>query len=133
MCIRDSINCHGPKADGKGLQADALAASSEGEARPANFHEGLFGPSDSPGANLRATFAIGVGGIDAPGWGSRYMAWMALGGTLKRIPQDIIHQVEATKVLGQPRPNLELIPGSGEASANMLNLAKGLCAVVLPD
>src|SRR5262245_21466661 len=109
------INCHGPRADGKGLQADALAASSEGEARPANFREGLFGPSDNPGANLRATFAIGTGGVDAVGWASRYMAWMALGGTLKRIPQDIIHQVEATKVLGQQRLNLELVPGSGEA------------------
>jgi mono/diheme cytochrome c family protein len=127
------INCHGPKADGKGLQADALAASSEGEARPANFHEGLFGPSDSPGTNLRNTFAIGVGGQDAVGWGSRYMAWMALGGTLKVIPQDIIHQVEATTILGERRPNLHLIPGAGEISANMLNLAKGLCAVVLPD
>jgi hypothetical protein len=126
------INCHGPKADGKGLQADALGAASEGEARPANFREGLFGPSDNPGANLQATFQV-FDGTDAVGWASRYMAWMALGGTLKRIPQDIIHQVEATKVLGQPRPNLEQIPGSAEASANMLNLAKGLCAVVLPD
>ena len=127
------INCHGPKADGKGLQADALAASSEGEARPANFHEGLFGPSSDPGANLRNTFAMGAGGADAPGWAARYMAWMALGGTLKVIPQDIIHQVEATTILGEKRPNLHLIPGGGEVSANMLNLAKGLCAVVLPD
>jgi mono/diheme cytochrome c family protein len=127
------INCHGPRADGKGLQADALAASSEGEARPANFHEGLFGPSDNPGANLRNTFAIGVGGQDAVGWGSRYMAWMALGGTLKIIPQDIIHQVEATTILGEKRPNLHLIPGAGDVSANMLNLAKGLCSVILPD
>jgi len=126
------INCHGPRADGKGLQADALAAASEGEARPANFREGLFGPSDKPGANLQATFQV-FDGTDAIGWASRYMAWMALGGTLKRIPQDIIHQVEATKVLGRTRPNLQLIPGSAEASANMLNLAKGMCAVVLPD
>ena len=80
------VNCHGPNVDGKGLQADALAASSEGEARPANFREGLFGPSSrsgrEPAVDLwrrRAT----VGHVALP-WASRYMAWMALGGTLKR-------------------------------------------------
>jgi len=131
------FNCHGPKADGHGLQADALAASSEGEARPANFHEGLFGPSSSPGANLLATFGtIGTSGADmtvALAWGSRYMAWMALGGTLKRIPEDIISQVEATRVFGEARQDLVYLPGSNTASANMLNLAKGLCSVFLPD
>jgi hypothetical protein len=77
--------------------------------------------------------AAGITSATSEEWAARYMAWMALGGTLKRIPQDIIHQVEATQVLGQNRPNLHLVPGASEASANMLNLAKGLCAVVLPD
>ncbi len=127
------VNCHGPNVDGKGLQADALAASSEGEARPANFREGLFGPSPQPGANLLENFAgAGMIGQGLP-WGSRYMAWMALGGTLKRIPQDIIHQVEATKVFGQQRPNLHFLLGAEKASANMLNLASGICATILPD
>jgi hypothetical protein len=60
------------------------------------------------------------------------MAWMALGGTLKYIPESIIHQVEATRILGEARSNLNLLPAAGQVSANMLTLAKGLCAVVLP-
>jgi hypothetical protein len=127
------INCHGPNADGKGLQADALGAASEGEARPANFREGLFGPSTKPGANLTEAFSMAGTPTDALNWAARYMAWMALGGTLKRIPQDIIHQVEATKILGEPRRHLDQLPGASEASANMLNLARGLCSVILPD
>ena len=98
------FNCHGPKADGRGLQADALSSSSDGDARPANFREGLFGPSTSPGANMLMTYGtVGTVMPDmnvALSWASRYMAWMTLGGTLKIIPQDIIHLVEATKVFG---------------------------------
>jgi len=130
------FNCHGPRADGRGLQADALSASSDGDARPANFREGLFGPSTSPGANLLATFSVGTVTPDmsvALSWGSRYMAWMTLGGTLKKIPQDIIHLVEATKIFGQARQNLGFLPDASQATANMLNLARGLCSVVLPD
>ena len=112
--------------------ANALAASSEGEARPANFREGLFGPSTEPGANLLSAFGMGNADV-ASRWAPRYMAWMALGGTLKRIPQDIIHQVEATKVFGKQRPNLHLLLGAEAASANMLKLAAGLCAIMLPD
>jgi hypothetical protein len=52
---------------------------------------------------------------------------------LQLIPKDVIHQVEATKILGQNRPHVSQLPGSTAASANMLNLAKGLCAMVLPD
>ncbi|MES1165009.1 MAG: hypothetical protein ABUR63_04585 [Verrucomicrobiota bacterium] len=128
------INCHGPKADGKGLQVDLLAAASTGEARPANFREGLFGPSVAPGENLFAFDIDMMKSVDtARLWGSRYMAWMALGGTLKRIPQDIIHLVQATTILGQPRKNLDRLPGADDVSGNMLNLAKGLCSVVLPE
>lgn len=134
------FNCHGPKADGKGLQGDALAAASDGRARPANFVAGLFGPVDHPGDNLRRVF----GGTDqqtrdvaevttaAEGLGSRYMAWMALGGTLQHIPLDIVHQVEVTRILGVPRPHPQNLGDNAQVSANMLNLAKGLCSVVLP-
>ena len=66
-------------------------------------------------------------------WGSRYMAWMTLGGTLKMIPQDIIHLVEATKIFGETRQNLQFLPGANQTTANMLNLARGLCSVVLPE
>jgi mono/diheme cytochrome c family protein len=129
------INCHGPNADGKGLQVDLLAAASEGEARPANFSEGLFGPADRPFTNLRATFdTTGAGNMTTAAlWGSRYMAWMALGGTLKRIPQDIVQLVAATPILGALRQNLSSIPGARDPTGNMLNLAKGLCAIILPD
>ncbi len=131
------FNCHGPKADGRGLQADALSSSSDGDARPANFREGLFGPSTSPDTNLLNVFSVGTVTPDlnvALSWASRYMAWMTLGGTLKIIPQDIIHLVEATKIFGVRRGhNLQFLPGSNGVTANMLNLAKGLCSVVLPD
>ncbi len=127
------INCHGPKADGRGLQADLLSAASDGEARPANFREGLFGPSDQPLTNLLA-FDLSQKNDQSVAalWASRYMSWMTLGGTLKRIPQDVIHLVEATTILGQTRPHLDRLPGSQEVTGNMLNLAKGLCSVVLP-
>ena len=129
------INCHGPNADGKGLQVDLLAAASEGEARPANFRDGLFGPSGQPLANVLATFDVTHAGdmATAAQWGSRYMAWMALGGTTKRIPQDIIQLVAATRIMGVARANLSSIPGATDATGNMLNLAKGLCADVLPS
>jgi mono/diheme cytochrome c family protein len=128
------INCHGPNADGKGIQVDLLSAASEGEARPANFRSGLFGPPEMPLANLIATFDIGGHGdkVAADQWASRYMAWMALGGTLKRIPQDILHLVAATPIFGQKRNNIDELPGATDPTGNMLNLAKGLCSIVLP-
>ncbi|HEY7376780.1 MAG TPA: hypothetical protein VIF57_31770, partial [Polyangia bacterium] len=128
------INCHGPNADGKGIQVDLLSAASEGEARPANFRSGLFGPAEMPLSNLVATFDIGGQGdkIAADQWASRYMAWMALGGTLKRIPQDILHLVAATPIFGQKRVGIDSLPGATDPTGNMLNLAKGLCAIVLP-
>ena len=129
------INCHGPNADGKGLQVDLLAAASEGEARPANFRDGLFGPPGQPLANIHTAFDVSRSGDTTKSlfWGSRYMAWMALGGTLKRIPQDVVQLVAATPTMGTLRPSLNTIPGASDATGNMLNLAKGLCAFVLPD
>jgi mono/diheme cytochrome c family protein len=128
------INCHGPNADGKGIQVDLLAAASEGEARPANFKSGLFGPPETPLSNIMATFDVATTGSRkaADVWGSRYMSWMALGGTLKRIPQDIIHLVATTPILGHTRENIGSVPGSSDPTGNMLNLAKGICAIVLP-
>jgi mono/diheme cytochrome c family protein len=128
------INCHGPKADGKGLQSDALAASSEGQARPADLAEGLFGPPEMLGSNLLRTFNQGTSDPHiADKFGSRYMAWMTLGGTLQLIPHDVINQVEATQIFGERRKNLSKLGLTETVSANMLNLAKGLCALALPD
>jgi mono/diheme cytochrome c family protein len=128
------FNCHGPSADGKGIQVDLLSAASEGEARPANFRSGLFGPAEIPLSNLVATFDIGGKGdkVVADQWASRYMAWMALGGTLKRIPQDILHLVAATPIFGQKRDNIDSLPGAADPTGNMLNLARGFCTIVLP-
>lgn len=136
------FNCHGPRADGKGLQADALASSSEGRTRPADFLDGLFGPADLPASNLLRVFGKPPGAtgptdpdpLAADQWASRYMSWMTLGGTLQLIPQDVVNQVQATSILGVRRPNLSNFQGEAAGvSANMLNLAKGLCAEVLPD
>jgi hypothetical protein len=128
------INCHGPKADGHGLQGDALSASSEGRARPANLAGGLFGPPEMLHQNLLNTFGLGTQDPNvADLWGSRYMAWMTLGGTLQLIPSDVMNQVQATKIFGLGRQNLSKLPLVDTVSANMLNLAKSLCAVVLPD
>ena len=129
------INCHGPNADGRGLQVDLLAAASEGEARPANFRSGLVGPETDPLGNIHATFNVSGSSNTTTSmlWGSRYLAWMALGGTLKRIPQDILQIVSATPTLGVLRSNLTSVPGANDATGNMLNLAKGLCADVLPS
>jgi hypothetical protein len=128
------INCHGPNADGKGIQVDLLAAASEGEARPANFKGGLFGPLETPLSNILATFDVANTGDKkaADTWASRYMAWMALGGTLKRIPQDVLHLVTTTPILGHPRVNIGQLPGASDPTGNMLNMAKGLCSMVLP-
>ena len=128
------INCHGPNADGKGIQVDLLSAASEGEARPANFKAGLFGPLEAPLSNIRATFDVANTGEKnaADLWASRYMSWMALGGTLKRIPQDVLHLVTATPILGYKRENISQLPGATDPTGNMLNLAKGMCALVLP-
>lgn len=130
-------NCHGARADGKGIQTDSLAAASDGDARPANFIGGLFGPLDQPGANLLRVFGTNLGKAgpdalkDAEKLGARYMAWMALGGTLQHIPTDIIHQIEATRILGQQRSFGQL--SSFAVSANMLELGKSFCSLVLPS
>src|SRR4029077_3302818 len=59
-------------------------------------------------------------------YGARYLAWMALGGTKKQIPPDLLQVVAATPVVGTPRQRV-----SGSASANMLQLAQKLCTNVL--
>jgi hypothetical protein len=51
------------------------------------------------------------------------MAWMALGGTKKNIPQEFLKIVAQTTVLGQRRPFLP----TTAISANMLSTAKVIC------
>jgi len=61
-------------------------------------------------------------------WASRYLVWMALGGTRQTIPQSILSVIATTQILGIPRPF-----ASVPVDANMLSSAKDLCSSVLPD
>jgi mono/diheme cytochrome c family protein len=135
------INCHGALADGSGRLADNLAEMTGGQARPADFRDGLFGPvGAAPDANNRhAVFGAGVP-TTTPDWysldgvtlddddrASRYMAWMALGGTQVLIPPPILQIVSLTRVLGTRRPYF----AAAQPSANMLSTAKLLCETLL--
>jgi hypothetical protein len=123
------VNCHGAQADSKGLLAEAIMNMTGGDARVANFRDGLFGGAPAAGANRRRVFgpAAMTAGIEADDLGARYLAWMALGGTEIRIPQTLLNIVAVTKVLGQGREGRFL----AEGSPNMLQLAQTLCAEAL--
>jgi mono/diheme cytochrome c family protein len=127
------INCHGPLADSKGLLADALANMTGGTGRVANFRGGLFGPPDSPGSNRARVFGPFATDLSHPpvvtpdDWAARYMAWMALGGTLIHVPDALLNIVATTPVVGVRRSqHLAATP-----SPNMLKLAQALCGQVL--
>ncbi len=123
------INCHGPQADAKGLLADEITIMTGGDARVANFRAGLFGPLPSPGMNRQTVFsppAVPDGTGTPDDYAARYMAWMALGGTEKQIPRNLLTIVATTPVLGAQRGTVNT------ASPNMLELAQELCTHVLP-
>ena len=122
-------NCHGVNADSKGLLADEISIMTGGDARVANFRDGLFGPLDQPGANRARVFDTAVasigGGVTGDDAAARYMAWMALGGTSKHLPQDVLAQVSDSPVLGQLRSHIAL-----QGSPDMLRIGLDLCAQV---
>jgi mono/diheme cytochrome c family protein len=130
------INCHGPIADSSGRLADNLATMTGGFAQVADFRDGLFGPVGGDFANINRVFA--ATGLPTGPWtaagitpfdrASRYMAWMALGGTRVHIPDGILQIVSLTNVLGVPRL---AAPAGQKISANMLSTAKGLCEVLM--
>ncbi|HVW26069.1 MAG TPA: hypothetical protein VHC69_11920 [Polyangiaceae bacterium] len=120
------VNCHGPLADSHGRQADTLQLMTGGDARVANFRDGLFGPVSNPGANREAVFAVSGSSVSADDWSARYLAWMALGGTSKKIPKAILDVVTSTPILGRPR----LLPGVD--GANMLGPVQTLCESLFP-
>lgn len=122
------VNCHGPRGDSNGLLADALSNMTGGTGRVANFRKGLFGPEANPGGNRAQTFGpFATASVTAEDWAARYMAWMALGGTLVRIPEALLNIVATTRVVGVQRsPKLPVT-----ASPNMLRLAQGLCLQAL--
>ena len=61
------------------------------------------------------------------------MAWMALGGTTKRIPQDIIQLVAATRIMGVARPGLSFIPGARDRDGQHAEPGQGPVYGVLPS
>ena len=122
------INCHGPKMDSKGRQADTVQQLTGGASRVANFMTGLFGPLTSPGS-ARATpdgfGSVVTSSVTADDWGARYMSWMALGGTTATIPNLVLQLVARSPVAGTTRPAPLL--DSSTASANMLQAARNAC------
>ena len=88
--------CHGINADSKGLLADEITTLTGGDARVADFRDGLFGPVSAPGTNRDRVFAPAAAtlvGVTSDDLGARYMAWIALGGTEKHLPEDILTEV----------------------------------------
>ena len=126
------INCHGPNADAKGLLAEAVSEMTGGNSRVANFRDGLVGPTDHPNTNWKRVFGdpTVIGTAPSPtaeDWAGRYVAWMALGGTQRIIPQAILNIVSATPVLGESRSGFTLT-----GTPNMLQTARALCKLTLP-
>jgi len=137
------INCHGPLADANGRLAQNLATMTGGNARVADFRDGLFGP---PGvtedqSNRHAVFGVAeLPTPTPPAWlnapdgttlgdddrAARYMAWMGLGGTSVNIPVELLEIVAVTKVLDKTRTLV-----ASNLSANMLSEAKALCQSLL--
>jgi len=129
-------NCHGPNADSLGRQADLLQTMTGGRSRVANFRSGLFNPSaqddpyDKPdlGLQVNRTRVFGpyaTSAVSPEDWGARYLAWMALGGTLVEIPKLVLDQVSITGNAGLVRTTP--LPAVG---ANMLQVAQGACLAV---
>jgi mono/diheme cytochrome c family protein len=113
------VNCHGVDADSLGRQASTLQELTGGNARVANFRDGFFGPPGSGGANRKRIFGDDV-------TSRNYLAWMALGGTIKRIPTPILDLVAGTPVLGAARPAPPPV-----VNANMLETARELCKALV--
>jgi mono/diheme cytochrome c family protein len=122
------FNCHGVQADSKGLLADAITNMTGGAARVANFRDGILGPLDSPGANRQAVYGPDAAtlGLTSDDLAARYMAWMALGGTQKHLPQDVLTEVSEAPVFGTVRANITL-----EGSPDMLKLGLSLCEQIV--
>jgi mono/diheme cytochrome c family protein len=122
------FNCHGPLANAQGLLADEISLMTGGDARVANFRDGLLGPLSSPGANRKPIFVDPTGAVTGDDIVARYVAWMALGGTLKHLPSQLLDLVSNTPVQGLFR-NARYINPVG--TPDMLRLGLELCTDVL--
>jgi mono/diheme cytochrome c family protein len=123
------FNCHGPLANAQGLLADEIGLLTGGDARVANFRDGLLGPTTAPGMNRQAIFIDPAGVLTADDITARYVAWMALGGTLKHLPSQLLDLVSNTPVQGLFR-NTSYINPLG--TPDMLRLGLELCSDILP-
>jgi mono/diheme cytochrome c family protein len=119
-------NCHGVLADSKGLLADVIQNLTGGDARVADFRDGILGPVSSPGMNRQAVFGPVAATLKPPitadDMAVRYMAYMALGGTQKHLPADVLREVAQAPVFAKLRSHLALL-----GSADMLQLGLTLC------
>jgi mono/diheme cytochrome c family protein len=122
------FNCHGVNADSKGLLADEITNLTGGDARVANFRDGFLGPVSAPGTNRDNVFgpAATTLGVTADDLAARYMAWMALGGTEKHLPEDVLTEVSLSPVLGQIRAHMDL-----QGTPDMLRLGLTLCEQIV--
>ena len=128
------FNCHGINADSKGLLADEITNLTGGDARVANFRDGLLGPVSAPGTNRARVFGDAAASLSltsgstvtSDDLGARYMAWMALGGTEKHLPEDVLTEVSLSPVLGQVRAHMDL-----EGTPDMLRLGLNLCEQIV--
>jgi mono/diheme cytochrome c family protein len=121
-------NCHGIQADSKGLLADAITNMTGGSARVANLRDGLLGPLDMPGLNRQKVFGADAAklGLSADDLAARYVAWMALGGTQKHLPQDVLTEVSQSPVVGETRQHTPLL-----GTPDMLKLGLTLCEQIV--
>jgi mono/diheme cytochrome c family protein len=117
-------NCHGVLADSQGGIAGDIVNFTGGDARVANFRDGILGPVSNPGMNRERVFGPDATklGITSDDMAVRYMAYMALGGTQKLLPAEVLREVAEAPVFGVTRSNLELL-----GSADMLQLGLALC------
>jgi mono/diheme cytochrome c family protein len=121
-------NCHGLKADSNGLLADEIALMTGGDARVANFRDGILGPLATPGLNRMKVFgdAASAAGLTADDVAARYVAWMALGGTSKNLPGALLNLVSNVPVFGTHRTHID-----PSGNPNMLQLGFQLCEGLL--
>ena len=124
------FNCHGINADSQGLLADEINTLTGGDARVANFRDGILGPTNAPGTNRNSIFSdaatmlsmTGGGTVTTDDLAARYVAWMALGGTAKHLPEDVLAEVALSPVLGKIRGHVQ-----SQGTPDMLRLGLDLC------
>lgn len=124
------LHCHGPQADSKGRLAATVADITGGQTRVANLRDGIFGPTDMPGANRERVFgAAATMTTSSEDWAARYLLFMGMGGTQRTIPRVALDAIKTSTVLGKKRPEPSAL---SVPDANMLGVVQALCGSLLP-